>query len=54
MQIELPEHAIRYLKKMCEEERHRLARQEYIDQAPPSLQDLAAFDSLNAIESALP
>ncbi len=52
--IELPEYAIRYLKKMCQEERDRINYGIYKEQCGPTLQDQAAFDSINAIESALP
>lgn len=52
--IQLPDYAIRYLAEMCRRERDRLSYSEYVNQAPPSLQDIVAYDSLNAIESALP
>jgi 4-alpha-glucanotransferase len=52
--LQMPDYAVRYLAKLCEEERQRLAYQEYVNQAPPSLQDLAAFDALEQIEYALP
>jgi hypothetical protein len=48
MTIKLPEYAIRYLLKMCEDERARLANREF------SLQSEAAVNSLRAIEDALP
>lgn len=52
--LRMPDYAVRYLAEMCKQERRRLAYQEYVDQAPPSLQDLAAFDALEQIEYALP
>lgn len=54
IKIELPEYAIRYLRIMCKQERDRLNYGLYKDQAPPSLQEIAAFDSLDMIECALP
>lgn len=54
IKIELPEHAIEYLKEMCKQQRSKLVHREYVDQSPPSLQDLAEFDSLQAIENSLP
>lgn len=49
--IFLPEHAVRYLAKMCHEERGRLAD---FDEEAWGLAVVAAFDSLGAIEAALP
>lgn len=49
----LPDHAIRYLRQMCAEERivlNDLMTSTFGEQ----LQIQAAFDSLNAIESVLP
>ncbi len=54
VKIELPEHAIRYLIKMCKEERDRINYGIYKEQSGITLQDQAAFDSLNVIECALP
>lgn len=48
-QIELPEHAIRYLEFMLDNERTALANTGY-----GGLQIIAAFDSISAIEDALP
>lgn len=50
--IILPEHAIRYLKRMLELERKRIVNLE--NEVGHSLQSMAAYDSINAIESALP
>lgn len=50
--IKLPEHAVRYLKRMLELERKRISNLE--SQVGHSLQSMAAYDSINAIESALP
>lgn len=51
--ITLPAHAIRYLRQMCDTERSALADLS-ASTFMPNLQLQAAFDSLNAIESALP
>lgn len=48
VKIELPDYAVRYLERMCTKERAWLAEQEF------SLQSEASFDSLRAIEDALP
>jgi hypothetical protein len=50
--IELPKHAARYLAKMCERERIFLAHSPALDNI--TLQGDATFDSLRAIEDALP
>lgn len=52
IEIKLPEHAIRYLKRMLELERKRIINIE--NEIGHSLQSMAAYDSINAIESALP
>lgn len=51
--ITLPEHAIRYLRKMCEVERGVLSEL-MTTSFGPAMAIQVAFDSLNAIESALP
>ena len=48
--LTLPEHAVRYLSKMCERDRHDLASGPEL----PALVFEASFDSLDAIESAIP
>lgn len=51
--MKLPAHAIRYLREMCVSERKYLS--EMMNSTfGPSLAIQAAYDSLNAIESALP
>ena len=51
IEIKLPHHAIRYLRSMCASERRMLS-----ETAMESfgLGIVSAFDSLNAIENALP
>lgn len=51
MTIDLPDYAIRYLAMMCHHERKRLSK---IRIAQYGLQDEAAYDSLNQIESVIP
>jgi len=51
--IKLPEHAIRYLRRMCEVER-RILSELMTTSFGPTMAIQASFDSLNAIESALP
>lgn len=51
--ITLPEHAIRYLRDMCERERTALVEIQTTTFGS-TLQLQAAFDSLDAIESVLP
>lgn len=50
--IKLPKHAARYLARMCEQERKKLAYGPAMDDI--SIQGDAAFNSLRAIEDALP
>jgi hypothetical protein len=50
--ITLPWHAIRYLRQMCERDREFLSCM--IEGNELSLGSMAAHDSLNAIECALP
>lgn len=52
IEIKLPEHAIRYLIEMCKRDREFLACM--TEGQELSLGSMAAYDSLNAIESALP
>lgn len=54
IKIELPEYAIKYLAKMCKEERSRINYNVYREQFNITLQDEAALNSIHAIESALP
>ena len=52
VEISLPNHAVEYLKKMCERERVWLNSSPATENI--SLGGLAAYDSLNIIESSLP
>lgn len=47
--LTLPRHAVRFLAVMLKDKRHEMARS-----AGGSLQDIAAFDSLNELECAIP
>ena len=49
--IDIPDHAWRYLASMCKRERERLAM---IDAIGNMISLMAAFDSLNEIECAIP
>lgn len=50
--VKIPEYAVRYLKRLLELERKRISYLE--SQTGHSLQSMAAYDSINAIEAALP
>jgi len=54
IELQLSEHAVRYLKEICKRDREFIASIMEMNAGWPSIGTEASYDSLNEIESALP